>query len=163
MPWPNFSSSPTNTKWIPFQPYDKNLPFWSFFIFPVQPNSVQSVYLVLVTRDHWGRLGHRFRTLLDLPHFEHFPVTVRVNAAAKSGAQRWSVLREEPTGFIPNPTSVAECFGSVGTGSPLWGLLNQTMTAPPRNLAGLTGGLKSRQRRRRRLFPLLLRRLAGGV
>ena len=89
-------------------------------------------------------------------------MTVRVNTAAKSGTQRRSILREEATGFIPDPTSVTECFGPVWTGPPLWGPLNKTMAAPPRNLTGRTDGLKNR-RRRRRLFPLLLRWLAGDV
>lgn len=66
------------------------------------------------------------------PHFQHFPVVVRVYLAQKSRATCGSVFGQEPTRLVPNPTSITERFWPKWSGPPLWGFLDKAVAAPPR-------------------------------
>lgn len=74
-------------------------------------------------------------------HLEDFPVTVGVNMADERGAARRPVLRQEPAGLEPNPTSVAQSLRPHRSGPPLRRLLGTTVATP--SLTAGSGGRRA--------------------
>lgn len=94
------------------------------------------------TRNHLGQPQFGFTGIFPLPYLQNFSMTIRVNITRKSRTTSRSILGKKPTGFVSNPACITQGLRSKWTGSPLWGLLNLAMAAPP--LKHLTPGLNRR-------------------
>lgn len=114
-------------------------------------------FLFLISKTRHNRrsqtgLGRAAYLLLLAPHLQHFPVMVGVHLARESRATSGSILWQEPARLEPDPASVAQGLSPERTGSPLRGLLDAAMAAPPRGLGRGRAGLCCR------FLLLLLRR-----